>query len=447
VSSVERSIFASLFDHLAYSAEMAHGSEGLILAAVRRVATALLPDLPSIGDGTLSYIVAGMPELPRSGMLELARVSCHANSKALLEALISAVPFDQMAPPAEVVQSTRAMVQHNFSQAAITRAYRLGLVYWCTRWAEAVERYCTDTSLTVSVANYGTTFLLGWSDLITDRLSAEYQDEAERVAREGSIAWAAYVRRALTEDDLDMRAASLRLGYDLGGHHVAFVLSRHQSEHDTPLDATARELAGGLTRATPLVVRIDVDTMWCWIPTQIASELAAPQAAVLVGQGRPASGLAGFRRSHREACDALRVARLGGYAAGTVTHFDRVELVALCANDPAYCRAFTADKLGALAADTNEARRLRTTLKAYFDADSNFRATGIRLGIHHNTVRYRLERAETLLGHPVGKNRLHLELALHLVERLAAPPSPSSMRSTSTPASRSSGHPFRRFRD
>jgi PucR C-terminal helix-turn-helix domain/GGDEF-like domain len=400
---------------------MLHSSERSVLTAVRRVARALLPDLPSIGDGTLSHILAAMPEIPQGGMIELARASCHANSKALLEGLINSVPFERVTPSAEVLQSTRAMVQHNFSHDAIMRAYRVGLIYWCARWAEAVERHCTDMSLAVPVASYGTTFLIGWLDLIMDRLSAEYKDEAERIAREGSMAWAAYVRRALTEDDIDMRDASLRLGYNLGGDHVALVLNRHHSGDQTPLDSTARQMAGGLTRAKPLVVRIDVDTVWCWIPTKNAREVLAPQADVLVGQGRPSTGLLGFRRSHQEACDALRVARLGSYAAGTVTHFGHVELVVLCANDPAYCRAFIAEKLGRLAAETNEARRLRATLKGFFDANSNLRAAGISLGIHHNTVRYRLERAEALLGRPVREHRLHLEIAIQLLDRLTLP--------------------------
>src|ERR1700741_2591869 len=134
---------------------MLYSSERSFLTAVRRVARALLPDLPSIGDGTLSHILAAMPEIPQGGMLELARASCHANSRALLEGLINSVPFEQVTPSAEVLQSRRAMDQHNFSHDAIMRAYRVGLIYWCPRWAEAVERHCTDMSLAVPVVSYG----------------------------------------------------------------------------------------------------------------------------------------------------------------------------------------------------------------------------------------------------------------------------------------------------
>jgi hypothetical protein len=40
------------------------------------------------------------------------------------------------------------------------------------------------------------------------------------------------------------------------------------------------------------------------------------------------------------------------------------------------------------------------------------------MGLHHNTVRYRLDRAEALLGRPPSEERFKLELALHLTLRL-----------------------------
>jgi hypothetical protein len=41
------------------------------------------------------------------------------------------------------------------------------------------------------------------------------------------------------------------------------------------------------------------------------------------------------------------------------------------------------------------------------------------IGVHHNTVRYRLDQTE--IGYPPGEHRLRLELALHLAEHLGAP--------------------------
>lgn len=389
-----------------------------ILTAVRHVASALLPQLPSLSEGMVADYAGAMPELSHPGALGLMRAAFQANSTLLLEALCRGAPPDDLLPSAEVVLATRAMVQYGSNYDGMMRGYRLGTAYWCRRWAEAVAQHCTDASLAVPVVSYGTSFLHDWQELALTRLGAEFRDETERQAREGSLAWTAYVRSVLANDDLDIREASLRLGYDLTGHHVALVLSNYRSGIHTALDSTAFELARAVSRVKPLVVRVDVDTTWCWIPSQAALDLSTSRVAILVGQGRPGTGLPGFRRSHREAGEALRVARLGESAAGSVTRFHDVELAALCSNDAAYCRAFVAETLGRLAAQTEEIRKLRATLQAYFKANCNFRGAAVQLGLHHNTVRYRLDRATDLLGRSLDEDRLQLELALHLASHL-----------------------------
>jgi DNA-binding PucR family transcriptional regulator len=90
----------------------------------------------------------------------------------------------------------------------------------------------------------------------------------------------------------------------------------------------------------------------------------------------------------------------------------------VCSTDPNWCRSFIRDELGRLGADDEAARRARETLEGFFAANSNFRITAARLGIHHNTVRYRLDRAEQLLGRPIAERRLALELALNLARQL-----------------------------
>jgi hypothetical protein len=394
--------------------------DGGVREAIREVATALLPELPSIGAGTAEYIEAAMPEVAQPGRAEFIEAACHANSSTILDGLLRGVSLDAIAPSPEVIQTTRAVVRQGLTMSDVVRGYQLGSTYWCTRWAEGVEQHCSDASLAVATVSGGTTFILGWLERVVDRLTAEYRDEAERMAREGSFARVAEVRRALTNDELDIDGMSRRLAYDLRGHHVALVLRHRGHEDDAALEATARALAGAMTSARPLVVRVDVDTTWCWFTAGAGGELPRPPAAVLVGQGRAAAGLEGFRRTHRDACEALRVAQLAGRPGGTITRYEEVELAVLCSANVEACRAFVAAELGPLAADTEEARRLRDTLVAFFGTGSNFRSTAARLGLHHNTVRYRLGQAEELLGHSAAQRRLQLELALHLAARLDA---------------------------
>ncbi|MEU0514571.1 hypothetical protein, partial [Amycolatopsis sp. NPDC006125] len=282
---------------------MSAATDDAIRAATRHVAAAMLPDLTAIADGTVAHIAAGMPELAERDALDLARATAFANSEALLHALVRGdQPTDVTTSP-EVVRSTRSMVQHGLSHDAVMRGYRLGITYWCTRWGRAVEEHCPDVALAVPVVNHGTTFLLSWLELVSDRLSAEYRDEAERLAREGSLERAEFVRRVLA-GETDVAEVRLRLGYDLTGSHVALVLKNPREGKRQPLESTARALAASLTAAAPLVVRVDVDTTWCWVPTRDAARLPSAGAPVLAGQGLPAAGPEGFRRSHRQAREA-----------------------------------------------------------------------------------------------------------------------------------------------
>ncbi len=395
-------------------------AEETVEGLTRRVATGLLPQLPSIGEGMTAYIESAMPELVEREALELVRASCHANSSMLVDGLIRSVPLEAMAPSSEVIQTTRALVRRGISVSDVVRGYQLGTSYFSRRWTEAVEADCEGSPLAVATVSGGTAFLLAWLERVVDRLTVEYREEAERLAREGSFARAADVRRVLAGADVDVLAMSQRLGYDLRGGHVALVLSRRAREDEAPLETVARELASGLTSARPLVVRVDVDTAWCWIPTSNPGPLPPPRGGVLVGQGRPAAGLQGFLVSHTEAERALRVGTLSDRAPDSVIRYEEVELTALCSGDAPACAAFVASELGLLAADTADAAVLRETLTAFLESSSNFRAAAARLGIHHNTVRYRLEKAERVLSRPVGQRRLQLELALHLFEHLGS---------------------------
>jgi hypothetical protein len=390
-------------------------------SATRHVAAILIPGLAELSDSLWGRITAARPSLVPSAptALKLAHAACHATNSSLIEMLARGGTVEEMVPMTEVILATRALVQSGLSEEDVMTGYRLGATFWCENWANAVDEHCPDASLSVRVASFGTTFALGWLEMISGQVSAEHRDEAERLVREGSLARAAYVRRALSDDNFDVKAGSRDLGYNIAGRHVALVVSRYEGSHtDAPLDSIARALASELTSLVPLIVRIDLDTTLCWIPIQGARVASAPKAPVLIGQGRPGSGLDGFRRSHREACEAVRVAQLARRPPGTVTHFNDIELAALCSNDADFCRTFVADTLGPLAADDPETGRLRATLEAFFALNSNFRATAARLGIHHNTVRYRLERASALLGRAPEGDRLQLELALHLANRI-----------------------------
>ena len=61
---------------------------------------------------------------------------------------------------------------------------------------------------------------------------------------------------------------------------------------------------------------------------------------------------------------------------------------------------------------------LRETLLAWLAEGGNARRAAERLHAHKNTVLYRLQRAQQLLGRPLDEGRGNLELALRALEQL-----------------------------
>ncbi|WP_162788431.1 PucR family transcriptional regulator [Amycolatopsis albispora] len=135
---------------------------------------------------------------------------------------------------------------------------------------------------------------------------------------------------------------------------------------------------------------------------------------VRAATGISAPGMAGFRRSHREALAAQSVAITTGNGR-PITCYADVELACLAAGSGgmAAMRALVERELGQLAATDDATTRLRDTLREYLAHGADARRAGAALHVHRNTVRYRVQQAEQALGHPIDERRAHLELALH----------------------------------
>jgi DNA-binding PucR family transcriptional regulator len=135
--------------------------------------------------------------------------------------------------------------------------------------------------------------------------------------------------------------------------------------------------------------------------------------------GEPARGVAGFRASHEQAVHARRVARLEGRPAWGITRYGEVALQATVSTDIEQARAFAAHKLGRLFSDDEKSRRLAATLEVYLGEQCSRIRAARRLGIHENTVSYRIRQAEEILGHSVQDDTLGLRVALAIAPMLA----------------------------
>lgn len=164
-----------------------------------------------------------------------------------------------------------------------------------------------------------------------------------------------------------------------------------------------------------------------WTPkraAEIMHELQSRLAPVLeryalqgiaAGLGYPYSGAQGLRKSFDEAREALVVGR-AQFGASSITHFANLGLHRFLYGwfDTPRSRALARDFLRPLLEDDERGRgQLLETLRVYLEQHGRASAAATQLSVHRNTLRYRLDRIESLLG--VDLEAANVQLILQLI--------------------------------
>ena len=395
--------------------------------AVRELAGELLPDAPQLAREMNEHLFAMMPELRERDDGELreeTRASCEVNVAQILRLLSLGTGPDALVLPPEAAEWAHSLVRRGITLVALLRAYRLGHAWLWDRWSQLLHDRIADPEALVSAQEQSSGFMFDYIDLISGVLVAEYGTERERVVRSAEQLRAETVRTILTGGPIDEEVAVGRLGYELRRHHLALRVSGRGREL-RGLERAAREAAEVLGSGEPLVVASGAATVDVWWGAYSPADAAAlddyvPPEGILVAAGRGGHGIDGFRRSHADALDAARVAALAGEDAAVVTRYERIELASLLAGDLPRARAFVAARLGPLAVATEPAARLRETVLAFLAANGSGTRAAKELYVHHNTVSYRVKRAEELLGRRVSDDPIELTCALTLAAVLGS---------------------------
>ena len=268
------------------------------------------------------HLYATIPELAATEDDELMTdllASAEANLRQVLWVLKRGAGVDEVRLPPEAAAFMRANVRRGIPLPAELRAYRLGHAWLWDRWARALQERIADPDELIAAQETSSACIFAYIDRVSDELVEEYGTERERMMRGAAQLRAETVRAILAREPLDEETLPGRLGYDVRRTHVAMRVSSGTSEI-RGLERAAREAAAALAPGEPLVVPSGAASLDVWagsyepLDTR-ALERYEPPDGVRVAFGRPGRGLDGFRRSHREAVQAARVASLAGSGA------------------------------------------------------------------------------------------------------------------------------------
>lgn len=267
-------------------------------------------------------------------------------------------------------------------------------------------------------------YILWVADNALEALMAEHARERDLLVQSRTARRMDSIRELLAGSTVHTDAVSTSLGYPLRRHHTAAVGWTTTPElQGRPGRQVSASLAAWTTEHFPgqvLIVPTGSHGAWAWLATSSEPDPRALPHDVLphgmgVAVGTTGYGPEGFRRSHEEAMLTQRIVRARGDATG-VFLYDDLELAALLGTNQTGMAALVRRELRALVADEPAMEKLRDTLLAFYTANQQLAPAAAVLGVHKNTVRYRLQQAEDVLGHPLGERRAKVELALHCIK-------------------------------
>ncbi|QGZ60177.1 PucR family transcriptional regulator [Paraburkholderia acidiphila] len=335
-------------------------------------------------------------------------------------------------PTTEVMDQTAAFarrrVHQNVPLRSLLRAFRLGareLWRTCTELAEVDPALAHELLFDISP------YLLDYFDAMAEHIAEAYLDEQHQQARwRGSLLQQLYDLVFHAPDDAArFRETVEALGLDATLPRIALAVDLDLRDHapsvrEDALDRFALSAARHFELKPDTLVRVwHRERLVFWLPCVRGDSMtrndqrAAEHAAALaraeprvrsIGIGLMNEGARGWAASVEEALKAVDFAPRGGRAdsvdnadensneSGNVLRVHRFSSIAI--EESVRSSANVLRYLVSLAEQLATEADLLATLEAWFASGQRRRQTAETLGVHPNTLDYRLERIETLLG-------------------------------------------------
>jgi hypothetical protein len=340
--------------------------------------------------------------------------------------------------PPEAVAQARLAARSGVGLDAVLRRYIVGhALLWDFVMQEADRVQRTGRGSGLREMSRAQALLL---DQLVIAVTREHVAELQRATSSREHRLLERVRILLAGDHADAGrppgGVDPELDYDLDGEHLGVIVIGADGE------AAIRDLAERLQRRLLCAPR-ERGLVWAWLGGQVRSMAEVEQACAAQETGNinfvlgePASGLEGWRLTHRQAQAALLVAqRRGGRERVTFTRYADVALLAAALGDEVLARSLFAIYLSPLEDTRDGGSVLLETLRAYFLAGRSASSAAASLGVVRNTVDNRLRTIEQRLGRTLHPCPAELEVALELNQLDASIGAPGSTTREDSPGS------------
>ncbi|WGV49223.2 PucR family transcriptional regulator [Rhodococcus erythropolis] len=390
---------------------------------------------PEVIDGFVQRIDDAIAEAnPEVAADRELRRDVDASTAAQLRVIVAAIAggSQEVTPPAESVALALTVARRGMDLRVLLKIYGAGRLAMLGFVDESIEALPIGPELkrALLVRVWGSA--MRWLEVTTELLVATYAKERESLARGAFARRSETVHAIVAGEALHSDEASRILDYPMRRHHTAFVLWTDDTDPAADvlarLDSYARTFVDESNGERVLTLPSGARELWSWVAhfdgQEWASHVGARHSDLRVAVGASGYGMEGFARSHREALAAQRVAVRSEGSPG-ITVYEDVQVPCLLTEDLGELRELVARELKGLAGADGVTTRIRDTVRVYYENNCTAAATAAALGLHKNTVRYRLDQAEKLLGRSVDQRRLPTELALIALESYGATIAPA----------------------
>ena len=254
------------------------------------------------------------------------------------------------------------------------------------------------------------------ADFLRDLLTGRTEDVPAAVAHAASLGWDVDRSLVVAVAELDPG----QVPASVSGLELRPVQERFVNAWQTVM--RARDPGGPVasfnTEVVVLLGGVDntgLDKLLGELDRQVAGDRGGGRLSFSLGVSRLARVPGELPRAYEQARTAVRIGRRlqGPGARATFDQLGAYRLLALVP-DSSELRDYVTDVLGELGRDTTEAADLRHTLEVLIDTNGNVAETARRLHFHYNTLRYRIEKLERIVGPFTTNAALRLDLSLAL---------------------------------